>query len=230
MDATDYYDLPMLVGEHYMLASILRETSDTILYRGTQRELRREVVVEALRKSAAKDPRQVRLFLDSAKAQAGFVDARVSRVLEAMHVNDTWMVVRENPPGDPLDMTLNDGKRLPALDVCRLMILLCKLCLRLDAEHIASSRFLLEDIFYYAHDFCIMNPVRAGERAASSSRLYLTSAAREIVSLPDAESPLSSTLTAILRRMSNQRGDSPLTPALYLAELSRLYTLMIGAK
>lgn len=228
MDTTDYYDLPMLVGEQYMLTAVLRETRDTILYRGMQRDLRREVMVEALRKSAMDVSRKVRFFLDSAKAQAKFQGEHLTRVLEVLQINDTWMVVRENPSGDPLDMLQSDGRYISAVDICRLMILLCKLCLRLDAERVSSVRFHMEDIFYHAHDFCITNPARVGTRAATASRLYLTEAAREVETLLDTASLLASSLAIMLRRIASRKDDSPLTPALYLAEFSRLYTLMIS--
>ena len=141
MDKTDLWDLPMLVGEQYMLTSVLRETRDTILYRGAQRDLRREVMVEVLRKGAASVPRKVQLFLDTAKAQSEFQGEHLLRVLEVMEAEETWIVAKESPEGEPLDMVQSDGQFLSAQDMGELMILLCHLCLRLDAEHVASAHF-----------------------------------------------------------------------------------------
>ena len=222
----NFYDLPTLVGEQYMLTSALRETRDTVLYRATQKDLRREVIVERLRHSAAEHPRRVSLFLDSAKAQARFCGEHLSTVLEVLESNGSWLVVKEGPPGEPLDMMLADSKKLSACDLCNLMIILCRLCLRLDTEQVASTHFHLEDVYYCNHHFRLSNPARAGTRSAGSSREFLADAARELKPLLDTASPLAARLLSLMQRVSLHRDTSPMSPALYMAEFTVLYTIM----
>lgn len=210
-----------------MLTSVLRETRDTILYRATQRDLRREVIVERLRQAAAEHPRRVRLFLDSAKAQARFCGEHLSSVLEVLEADGSWMVAKESPPGEPLDMVLADGKLLSAYDLCRLFIVLCHLCLRLDAEHMASTRFHLEDIYYHKHHFRLSNPARAGTRSADSSRNFLAGAAQDLQPLLNTESHLAGSLFQLMRRMSMHRGSSITVTALFMSEFAALHTLML---
>ena len=216
MDKTDFYDLPMLVGEQYMLTSVIREERDAILYRGTQRDLRREVMVEVLRKSAAGDKRNVELFMDNARVQAGFQGEHLLRVLEVMEAKGTWMVAKESPEGEPLDMM---SGVLSALDVCTLMMLICQLCLRMD-----------ENVYYSEHYFQLANPARAGKRARGSSRRYMAEAAHQLLALLDARSALATPMASVLRRIAEMRSNSRQQPALYLAEFSRIYALMVNAK
>lgn len=223
----DFYDLPAFVGEQYMLTSVLRETRDTILYRATQKELRREVIVERLRHAAAEHPRRVRLFLDSAKAQARFRGDHLSSVLEVLEADGCWLVAKESPPGEPLDMMLADGKLLSAYDICRLFLILCHLCLRLDTEHMASTRFHLEDVYYHEHNFRLSNPARAGTRSVDSSRNYLAGAARDLLPMLDIKSNLAGAIDQLLKRISLHRDTSPMNPALYMAEFTALHTLML---
>ncbi len=230
MDKTDFYDLPMLVGEQYMLTSVIREERDTILYRGKQRDLRREVMVEVLRKSAVGDKRNVELFLDTARVQAGFQGEHLSRVLEVMEAEGTWMVAKESPEGEPLDMMQSDGRCLSARDLCTLMMLICQLCLRMDAEYVASGQFHLENVYYHDHYFQLANPAQAGKRARGSSRRYMIGAAHELLALLDFRSALATSMAAVLRRIAEMRSHSTQQPALYLAEFSRIYTLMVNAK
>ena len=230
MNQRDYLDLPVLLGGQHRLSAMLRETRDTIMYRATQSELRREVVVELLRFSAARSPHKIRMFLDTARVQASFQGEHLARVLEAVEVEGTWLVAREIPAGEPLDMMLAAGKTLPAIEICRLMIILCKLCLRLEAEKVASGRFHLEDAFYHEHDFRLSHPACVGTRSASASRIYLTDAARELQPLVATDSYMAGAMLRVLQRISCQRNNSLLQPALYLAELSRLFTLMLEIK
>lgn len=227
MADSDFYDLPMLVGEQYMLTSIVRETRDTILYRATQKELRRDVIVECLRHSAMDNQRKVRMFIDSAKAQASVQGEALTCVLEVFETEGTWLVVKENPAGETLDQFLSDGKRLPALDLCQLMTALCEICLRFDTENLASARFHPEDVYYNHRRFRLNNPVRSGTRSPGASKAYLAEAARDILPLLDSKSRLAGTLASLLRRVSMNQDDSPMKPALFMAEFSSLYTLML---
>ncbi|MBQ8900194.1 MAG: hypothetical protein IJY72_04490 [Akkermansia sp.] len=57
MSRSTAYSLPALVGGQYVLSAVLSETADTILYSATQKDMRREVVVETLRCSPFSDHR-----------------------------------------------------------------------------------------------------------------------------------------------------------------------------
>ena len=227
MPESDFYDLPMLVGEQYMLSSIIRETRDTILYRATQKELRRDVIVESLRHSAMENQRKVRMFIDSAKAQAAMQGGVLSCVLEVFETEGTWLAAKEGLAGEALDQMLTDGKKISALDLCLLFIDLCKLCMRFDAENVTTTRFHMEDVYFHQHKFRLNNIARAGTRPPGASRTYLSEAALELQSMLDNESHLAGALASLLRRVSLCRDDSPLKPALFLAEFERLYTLML---
>ena len=217
----------MLVGEQYMLTSILRETRDTILYRATQKELRREVIVESLRHSAMENQRKVRMFIDSAKAQASMQGGVLSCVLEVFEAEGTWLAAKEGLTGEPLDQMLSNGKTISALDLCLLFIDLCKICMRFDAENVMMSRFHMEDIFFHQHRFRLNNIARAGTRSVGASRIFLSDAAQELLPMLDLKSNLAGALASLMRRVSLCRDDSPLKPPLFLAEFERLHTLML---
>lgn len=227
MAESDFYDLPMLVGEQYMLTSILRETRDTILYRAMQKELRRDVIVEILRHSAMENQRKVRMFLDAAKAQANVQGGDLSCVLEVFETEGTWLVAKENLAGEPLDQLLSDGKKLTALDMCCLLVSLCRICLRFDKENVASVRFHPEDVYFHQHRFRINNLARAGTRPANSTRTFLAEAARELLPLLDGQSRMAGAMASLLRRVMLNQDDSPVKTAMLLAEFSRLHTLML---
>lgn len=227
MPESDFYELPMLVGEQYMLTSILRETRDTILYRATQKELRRDIIVESLRHSAMGNQRKVQMFIDSAKAQATMQGGPLSCVLEVFEAEGTWLAAKEGLAGEPLDQMFSDGKSISALNICLLFIDLCKICMRFDAANVATARFHMEDIFYHRQSFRLNNIALAGTRAPGASRMYLAEAAQELPALLDGTSRLAGTLASLMKRVSFCRDDSPLMPALYLAEFERLHTLML---
>ena len=56
MQTMSTFSLPALVGGQYVFTAVLRETADTVLYAATQKNMRREVVVETLRPHAMTDP------------------------------------------------------------------------------------------------------------------------------------------------------------------------------
>lgn len=229
MAETDFFELPMLVGEQYMLSAILRETRDTILYRGTQRELQREVIVECLRHSAMDVPRKVSIFLETAKAQAQFTEEHISRVLEVTEAKGTWMVARETPTGEPLNMLQSDGRFLSTTDVCSLMLFLCRLCLRMDAEGVASSHFRTEDVFISDHNFKLTNPACAGTRSPSATRSFLAEAAHELSAILDPNSTPARPMSDLLHRFIIRKDDSSLHSATLYAELAKLHTILTVA-
>lgn len=223
----DVYDLPVLLGEQYMLSALLRETRDVILYRATQKDLRREVVVECLRPSAAADEAKLHAFLETARARACFEGLHLARVLEVLQADGAWLVARESPEGEPLDMLLAAGERLRGEEVCLLMQMLCRLCLRLDAERLNSVVFQLGDIFYRERRFSLNNPACAGARPESATRDYLADAAQALLPLVEPGEALAGQLVELLQRTCIRRAPSPTLAAFLLAEYAALYALML---
>lgn len=58
MEEAQTYNLPRVIGEQYILSSIVQETATTVTYAATQKDMRREVLVEGLRPAAAHDDRK----------------------------------------------------------------------------------------------------------------------------------------------------------------------------
>ncbi len=125
MHATPNYALPFLLAGKYMLTSVLNEQPDSVVYAATQKDVRREVVIESLRPGLLGDAGRVDAFLQSAQAQARFVNHFVASTLELFFSEGTWHVVRERVMGEPLDMLLATGRRLSAAQVVQLLLHVC---------------------------------------------------------------------------------------------------------
>ena len=210
MDTPAPYSLPFIVGNRYVLSSVLNETPDTVLYSANQKDMRREVVVESLRPTAMQNPLCVQEFLDTARAQTRMGGGPIASTLELLYAEDTWHLARERVEGVPLDEMVKSGDKLPASDVCELMLLLCRTCIKMDIENIAGAKFRLR------------NPALAGKRSRNTSRRVLISAASDLQPLVDASSPHAAELQAILRRMQYPSDWSTLSPLFYDEELVRL--------
>lgn len=222
MTPASSYPLPFLVNNQYVLSAVLNETADTVLYAATQKDMRREVVVESLRPEAMQDPVRVKRFLDTARAQASISGGPIASPLELMFAEETWHVSRERVEGDPLDVMAAEGRKLPAAAVCELMRMLCRICIAMDIEGIAGEEFLLQHIYYVNPGFRLRNPALGGKRTRTTSRRVLTSAASDILQLVDAASPLSAELCDILYRMRYPSNWNTLSPLYYDEELVRL--------
>ena len=72
----------MVLGDQYILSNVIRETENTVTYAATQKDMRREVLVETLRPEARKDPAKERFFLDSARVRASIPTRIVASTLE----------------------------------------------------------------------------------------------------------------------------------------------------
>lgn len=225
--APSIYSLPTLVGEQYVLTSVLRETRDTIIYEATQKDMRREVIVESLRPEAMQDQASVRFFLESARAQARLNALSLSSPLELLYADGTWHLAKERIQGESLDSVLSSGNRLDSASICNLMLKLCHLCICMDIEGIDSSPFSLLGAYAVGSDFRFDNPARAGRRERTASRHFLTEAARQAERLLRSSSIRAEDVRTILKRMYTGSNWNTLTPLACDEELTRLHLLIL---
>lgn len=222
MNASSLYALPALVGEQYVLSSVLRETPDTVLYAATQKDMRRDVVVETLKPEAASDPVRVQQFLETAKAQAQFCGNNIAASLELLYAEGTWHMAKERIRGEALDAMLERGGKLPSAAVCELMLHLCRICVGLDIEKIANLPFALQNVYAVGMEFRFDNLACAGERSRSASRRMLTDAAKQAALLLEPESPFAEEVGGLLERMRLNANWSMISPLLFDEEFARL--------
>ena len=222
MSAASTYTLPFPLGSRYILTSVLSETADTVLYSARQNDMSRDVVVESLRPEAMEDHMKVQCFLETARAQSRMSGGPIASSLELFYAEDTWHLARERIEGDPLDVMVAEGRKLPAFAVCELMQMLCHICICMDIEGIAGENFLMQHVYYMAPGFRLRNPAMGGERTRTISRRVLTTAAADLLQLVDEASPHASELCDILRRMHYPSNWTPLSPLYYDEELVRL--------
>lgn len=220
--APSIYSLPALVGEQYVLSAVLHETPDTVLYAATQKNMRREVVLESLRPEAMADYIKVQKFLDSARAQSRMSGGAIASSLELIFADNTWHLAKERIEGEPLDVMVAQNRKLSACAVGELMQLLCRICLCMDIENIAGEPFNLQHLYYMSPGFRLRNPAIGGERKRTTSRRVLTQAAADLLSLVDESSPHASELCDILRRMRYPSNWTSLSPLHYDEDLVRL--------
>ncbi len=221
MSATAFA-LPKLVGERYVFSAVLRESAETVLYTATQKDMRRDVVVETLRPNLATDAACVQAFLDKARAQAGMSGGFIASTLELFYAEGTWHLAKERIEGTPLDVMVAEGRQLPACDICELMQMLCHICIGMDIAGIAGEPFLLRYLYYKSPGFRLRNPALGGTRERATSRRVLTAAAADLLELVDLCSPNAAELCDILNRMQYPANWTPLSPLYFDEELVRL--------
>lgn len=215
MMGSSVYALPALVGEQYILSSVLRETPDTVLYAATQKDMQRDVIVESLRPKAAGDSLRVQAFLDSARAQARMGGGYIASPLELLYADGTWHLAKERIKGDSLDLMLASGRKLPSSSICELMLRLCHICLCMDLEGIAGAPFRLQSIYAVEMGFFFENPATHGERSRAASRRMLSEAARQVEPLLDMASAHADDVLALLERVRWTINWSSLSPILF---------------
>jgi len=220
--APSIYSLPALVGEQYVLSAVLHETADTVLYAATQKDMRREVIMESLRPEAMSDHMKVQAFLDSARAQSRMSGGPIASTLELIFADNTWHLAKERIEGVPLDVMVSEGRKLSACSVGELMQMLCRICLCMDIEGIAGEEFLLQHLYYMSPGFRLRNPAVGGKRKRTTSRAVLTTAANELLQLVDETSPHAVELCELLRRMRYPSNWTSLSPVYYDEDLVRL--------
>ncbi len=174
------YLLPTMLGDQYVLTSVLRESTDTVTYAATQKDMRRDVVVESLREEAMSDPLKVDRFLQTAKIQAGIDFPCVASALELLYAEGTWHLAKERIKGEALDMMAASGRSLTVRQALALLLHLCHACVYMDIEGIACEPFSLERAYVVENDFRFDNLSKAGERTRSDTQRHLSRAARLI--------------------------------------------------
>ena len=216
------YSLPRVVAQQYILSSVHSEDADTVTYVATQKNMSREVLLCSLRASAAQDARKVRFFVETARTQARLEHPNIAAPLELLEADGSWHLAVERIKGEPLDMMVNSGRVLPAIVICGLLQQLCRVCIYLDIERIASVPFALEHAYLMEINFRFDNMAQAGSRPRHESMRYLSDACRLIKPLLDMNSPLAAHLRIVMKHMQSVGSWRPLTPVYFNEELTRL--------
>ena len=212
METSEPYHLPALVGEQYVLSSVISETPDTVLYAATQKDMQRPVVFESLRPEVMDRPGDVQNFLEKARAQARMGGDRIAPVLELLHADGRWHLARMRLVGEPLDVMLSTGKRLSPEQMGVLLKLLCRLVLRMELEGVSSMDFALRHVHLTESGFYFDNPAQAGSRAREESRKYLSGAASALMPLLDESFPRADRMLSLLERMKQGEGWTVMSP------------------
>ena len=221
------YNLPCVVAQQYILTSIVTEDADTVTYAATQKNMSREVLIRSLRPAAMQDRRKVRFFVETARHQARLEHPNIAAPLELLEADGTWHLAMERIKGEPLDMMVSNGRVLPSLVVCGLLQQLCRVCIYLDIERIASVPFALEHTYLMEINFRFDNMAQAGPRPRNESMRYLSDACRLIKPLLDMASPLATHLSRVMDHMQGTSSWRPLTPVYFNEELTRLQMEML---
>lgn len=216
------YSLPRVVAQQYILSSVHAEDADTVTYAAKQKNMSRDVLLRSLRPAAMQDDRKVRAFVETARLQARLGHPNIASPLELLEADGTWHLAMERIKGEPLDMMVNNGRVLPSLVICGLLQQLCRVCIYLDIERIASVPFALEHTYLMDIGFRFDNMAMAGPRPRHASKRYLSDASRLIAPLLDENTPLAVHLLRVMEHMQSIATWRPLTPVLFNEELTRL--------
>lgn len=203
--AFNLYALPMMLGDQYILSSIIRETRDTVTFAGMQKDMRREVLVETLRPEAMKDPDRLQDFLETARLQSRILSKEVACTLELIEAEGTWHLIKEKINGEPLDVMVSSGRKLPAIMICGLFLQLCHLCLFVEAHDLNARPLTLESVYLMDYNFRFDNLVCTGKRAQGATKQMLSAIARELMPLLDMTSPCASRMRELLNRVCYSR-------------------------
>lgn len=216
------YDLPCVVAQQYILTSVVAEDADTVTYAATQKNMSRDVLVRSLRTAAIQDNHKIRFFVETARQQARLEHPNIAAPLELLQADGTWHLAMERIKGEPLDMMVSNGRVLPSRVICGLLQQLCRVCIYLDIERIASVPFSLEHTYLMEINFRFDNMAQAGPRPRNESMRYLSDACRLIRPLLDMNSPLSKHLGRVMDHILGLSSWRPLTPVHFNEELTRL--------
>lgn len=221
------YSLPRVVANQYILTSIIDEDADTITYAATQKNMSREVQLRSLRTAAMQDDRKVRFFVETARLKARLDHPNIAAPLELLESDASWHLSMERINGEPLDMMVSNGRVLPSITICGLLQQLCRVCIYLDIERIASEPFALEHTYLMDIAFRFDNMAVAGPRPRNATKRYLSDATRLIKPLLDRDTPLAWHLQRIMEHMGKESSWRPLTPVYFNEELTRLQMEML---
>lgn len=140
------YSLPKVIGDRYVLTSVLRDLPTTVMFIGVQNDIRREVVIEALRPELATEE-HVEMFLETARAQSRNNYDFVSKVFEIIHVDNRWYLVRERLKGVPLNVLEAMGHRLEPRQLYGLLRQYLRCIIYMSIMQIASRPVDLESLY-----------------------------------------------------------------------------------
>lgn len=203
--ALNLYALPMMLGDQYIVSSIVKETKDTVTFAGMQKDMRREVLVETLRPEAMKDPDRLHNFLDTARLQSRIDSKEVARTLELLEAEGTWHLAKEKINGEPLDVMVSSGRKLPAITICGLFLQLCHHCLFLEANNLNSKPLTLDSVYLMDYNFRFDNMVCVGKRPDGATKDTLATVARSLIPLLDLSSPCAYRMRELLNRVCYSR-------------------------
>ena len=173
------------------------------------------------------DDRKVRFFVESARLKARLEHPNIAAPLELLQSDGSWHLAMERIKGEPLDMMVSNGRVLPSFVICGLLQQLCRVCIYLDIERIASEPFALEHTYLMDVGFRFDNMAIAGPRPRNASKRYLSDAARLILPLLDQSTPLAWHLQRTMEHMGRVGSWRPLTPVHFNEELTRLQMEML---
>jgi hypothetical protein len=173
------------------------------------------------------DDRKVRAFVETARLQARLGHPNIASPLELLEADGTWHLAMERIKGEPLDMMVNNGRVLPSIVICGLLQQLCRVCIYLDIERIASVPFSLEHTYLMDVGFRFDNMAQAGPRPRNASKRYLSEACRLIEPVLDMNTPLATHLRRVMNHMQSVGSWRPLTPVHFNEELTRLQMEML---
>lgn len=216
------YALPMVLGDQYILSNVIRETENTVTYAAVQKDMRREVLVETLRPEARRDPVRERFFLDSARVRASIPTRIVASTLELFEAEGTWHLALEKIKGEPLDVMISSGRKLPSFLICTLFLELCRAAIYLDIRHVRNHPLRPESIYLMEHDFRFENVTCAGERPSTATRDMLASLAEDMMPLLDTSTAEAWRMGEILNRVHYGCNWTPLSALILDEELVRL--------
>lgn len=226
MHISTAYSLPKLLAGQYMLTAVQRETADTVVYTATQKDLRRDVVVESLRPELMSDPYKVQAFLETAKAQSCMGGKFIALVLELFRAEGTWHIARERILGTPVDHLVASEESGPVDALCELMLTLIRSCIRHDMMGVATAPFSMQNAYYMGLGFRLDNLAQAGVRKPCSSCRDIRNAARAILPKVDATSVHAHDLEIILNNILQSNHHTTLTPLDIYAEFVRLQLMV----
>lgn len=222
------YALPMVLGDQYILSNVVRETEDTVVYAAMQKDMRREVLVESLSPAAMQDPAKVSNFLETARIQASIPAKVVASTLELIQAEGSWHLTKERIKGEPLDVMVSTGRKLPALVLCNLFLELCHAAIYLDIRGVNNRPMRPDAIYLMDHGFRFENLACAGERSSKATPELLSVLAADLLPLLDASSYEAFRMGEILRRVRYGCNWTPMSILVLDEELVRLQADIIA--
>lgn len=216
------YTLPKLLNGQYLLTTLHSELPESIIYKATQKDLRREVRVKSLKREFHTTDGDARFFAD-AEAQTLCRHAFISSPLELFEAEGTWHLSYESWNGEPLDILSVNKRTLSPLQCCVLMREMCHLILSLDAQRIANRPMGMDDIYLRSDgSFRINNPAMGGVRTAEMRDALIKAIGSWILRLITPASVTANRIAALALRMVQTQACSALTAANFAEEISIL--------